>query len=186
MRIILIILFFITGSLVSQAQNLDSLYTGSDTLLTLETEYAERFVPRKASLYSAVLPGLGQAYNKSYWKIPLVYGGFIGFYLAIDYYHDLYTIVRQDLFAELDDNPLTVKTTNLTEPQLRRRIDQFRRDRDFYIVLAGVFYFLQIAEAHIDAHLKEFKLNPELRVTVDPQIRYAQGINSGISLKLKF
>ena len=170
---------------LSQAQNIDTLYTGHDTLLAVETpDYSARYVPRKASLYSAVLPGLGQAYNDSYWKIPIVYGGFVALYFTVDYYHDFYTLFRSDLFAQIDDDPLTINTTGLSETRLRALVEETRRDRDFYIIISGVYYLLQIAEAHIDAHLKEFKLNPELRVQVDPQIRYARGVNSGLSIKL--
>src|SRR6478609_5871313 len=56
-------------------------------VVTIET-YAKRFDPRKALFYSAVLPGLGQAYNKKYWKIPLVYGGLIGLLAVVKYYDD--------------------------------------------------------------------------------------------------
>lgn len=188
MRLILIIIFLLAfNPLISFSQEIDTLYTGGDTLLAVETSnYADRFSPRKAALYSAVLPGLGQAYNKSYWKIPLVYGGFVGFYLAIDHYHGYYTTFRSDLLSELDDNPLTINTSGYSETQLRRIVEISRRERDYFIILTGVYYLLQIAEAHIEAHLKEFKLNPELRVQVDPQIHYARGVNTGLSIKLRF
>lgn len=187
MRLLLILSFILIFSSLLRAQEIDSLYTESDTLITVETEdYTERFNPRKASLYSAVLPGLGQAYNKSYWKIPFVYGGFIALFLTVDYYHDFYSQFRADLFAEVDDNPLTINQSGHSETNLRRLVEDTRRERDFYIIVSGVYYLLQIAEAHVEAHLKEFKLNPELRVQVEPQFRYARGLNSGISVKLKF
>lgn len=164
----------------------DSLYTDSPPELTETTDYSDRFDPRKASLYSAILPGLGQAYNRSYWKIPLVYGGFVAFGLTIDFFHDNHARFREDLFAEVDDSDITVNTSGFNEGQLRRLVDRTRRDRDFYILMAGVFYLLQIAEAHIDAHLKEFKFNPDLQVRVEPVIRNSGGLNSGIALTLKF
>lgn len=161
-------------------------YSG-DSLLAVESEpFVNPFIPRKASLYSAVLPGLGQAYNKQYWKIPFIYGGFVGLTFMADYYNDHYKRFRKDLFAEIDDNTLTMNNSGFNEEQLRRLVDRTKRERDFYIILNGVLYFLQIAEAHIAAHLKEFKLNPDLQVNINPVIRYDQGINSGIALRLKF
>ncbi|MGK7388963.1 MAG: DUF5683 domain-containing protein [Candidatus Cyclobacteriaceae bacterium M2_1C_046] len=186
MRLLITLSFLIAFNSLLHAQETDTLYTGSDTLIAVDTDYAKRFDPKKASLYSAALPGLGQAYNKSYWKIPIVYGGFVALYFTVDYYHEYYNRFRKDLFAEIDDNPLTINQSGHSVDNLRRLVEDTRRERDFYLIITGVFYFLQIAEAHIDSHLKEFKLNPELRVSVEPQVRYAQGINSGLSVRLKF
>lgn len=150
--------------------------------------YADQFVPRKASLYSAVLPGLGQAYNKNYWKIPIIYGGFVALGLTVDFYNDQYQVLRRDLFALLE-NDLQTTPIGFSEEQVRGQIDNARRERDFYMIMIGVLYFLQIAEAHIDAHLKEFKLNPELRVSIEPTIdrpAFSTGNTAGISLKFKF
>jgi hypothetical protein len=182
----LTVLFFIYSA--GKAQNVDSLYNSDrDTLLAQATEdYSKRFDPGKASLYSAVLPGLGQAYTKKYWKIPIIYGGFTALVLTVDFYHGHYTRFRTDLFAEIDNNPRTQNLSGFNEQQLRRLVDQTRRERDYFIIISGVFYILQIAEAHITAHLKEFELNPELKVQVQPTMRYAEGLNSGILLTFKF
>src|SRR5688500_17976202 len=86
--------------------------------------YAERFNPRKAILYAAVLPGLGQVYNKKYWKLPLVYGGFffIGYYIKT--YNDLYTEYKGHLFYNLEHDLRGANDVNpnvdLTTTQLRR------------------------------------------------------------------
>ena len=182
---------FFTVLLISysagQAQHIDSLYNERDTLLAQESvDYSKRFDPRKASLYSAILPGLGQAYNKKYWKIPFVYGGFTALGLTINFYHKHYTNFRTDLFAEIDDNPSTRNLSGYNEQQLRRLIERSRRERDFYIIISGAFYLIQIAEAHINAHLKEFEINPELKVQVQPTLRYTEGFNSGFLLTFKF
>lgn len=150
--------------------------------------YADQFVPRKASLYSAVLPGLGQAYNKNYWKIPIIYGGFVALGLTVDFYNDQYLTLRRDLFALLE-NDLQTTPLGFSEQQVRGQIDDARRERDFWMIMTGVLYFLQIAEAHIDAHLKEFKLNPELKVSLEPAIDrpiFSTGNTAGLSLKFKF
>ena len=149
--------------------------------------YADKFVPRKASLYSAILPGLGQAYNKNYWKIPIIYGGFFALGYAVNYYDDRYKTFRKDLFTLLEEGGNTTPL-GLSEDQVRSLIDKSRRERDFYMIMTGVLYLLQVAEAHIDAHLKEFKLNPDLKVSIEPMFERPQfaNYNAGISLKFKF
>ncbi|MEP2772634.1 MAG: DUF5683 domain-containing protein [Fulvivirga sp.] len=149
--------------------------------------YADRFVPRKASLYSAILPGMGQAYNKNYWKIPIIYGGFFALGYAVNYYDDRYKTFRKELFTLLEEGGNTTPL-GLSEDQVRSLVDKSRRERDFYMIMTGVLYLLQIAEAHIDAHLKEFKLNPDLKVSVEPMFERPQfaNYNAGLSIKLKF
>lgn len=149
--------------------------------------YADQFVPRKASLYSAILPGLGQAYNKNYWKIPIIYGGFVALGYTINYYDDRYKTFRKDLFTLLEEGGNTTPL-GLSESQSRGLIDKARRERDFYMIMTGVLYLLQIAEAHIDAHLKEFKLNPNLQVKLEPMFEQSQytSYNAGLSLKFRF
>lgn len=147
--------------------------------------YADRFVPRKASLYAAILPGAGQIYNKKYWKVPIVYGGFAGLGYAVYFYNDRYQTLREELFKTINNTDYTSRLGN--ETQLRNRLDSERRDRDFYIIMIGVLYLLQIADAHIDAHLKEFDLNPNLQVSLEPSFKSEYfGYNAGLSLKLKF
>ena len=175
---------------VDSTRTQDELISSSDTANVKEIKsYATRYVPRKASLYSAILPGLGQIYNKDYWKLPLVYGGLVSFALVVDFYNGQYREARAELFALLEsDDPDGVSPRNLNQTQLRTIIDDTRRERDFYMVITGVFYLLQIAEAHISAHLKEFKLNPDLRVKIEPSFERPQfeSYRAGLSVKLKF
>lgn len=176
----------------------DSLVVERDTVVVEELDtvairsYAKRFSPRKAILYAAVLPGLGQVYNKKYWKLPLVYGGFyfIGFYL--DRYNDLYTEYKEYLFDNLesglqrenDENP----EIGLTTGQLRTIVDKARRERDFMIILMGGMYLLQMVDAHVDSHLKEFDLNPKLQVSIQPSLdnNPLTGRTTGLALVIKF
>jgi len=159
---------------------------GQQKIKEIDT-YADQFVPRKASLYSAILPGLGQAYNKNYWKIPIIYGGFIALGYTINFYDDQYKLARSELFTALEEGTNTTPL-GLTVAQARAEIDDARRERDFYMIMTGVLYLLQIAEAHIDAHLKEFKLNPDLRVKIEPMFEQPQfaDYQAGLSLKIRF
>lgn len=159
-----------------------------DTVL-LES-YASRYDPRKAILFAAVLPGLGQVYNKKYWKLPLVYGGFIGLGYGVNFYQRGYRDLKDGLFELLETGAPTVNVLgyDLSEDQLRRLTDRYRRERDFFIILTAGMYLLQMVDAHIDAHLKEFDLNPNLQVKIKPSMNsdMLTGRTTGISLVFKF
>lgn len=151
--------------------------------------YASRFNPRKALLYSAILPGAGQVYNKKYWKVPLVYGGFAGLVGVAKFYHDQNVEYREDLFQFISENPRPTRSQlGLTEEQLRSIIDRSRRERDYFIILSMFWYMFQMVDAHVDAHLKEFDVNPNLRVRLEPCFDQNNmiGRSTGIALKLKF
>jgi hypothetical protein len=149
--------------------------------------YASNYDPNKAALYAAILPGLGQVYNKKYWKLPLVYGGFIGFGYGISFYQKGYTKYKAELFdiLETDDR---YSASGYTEDQLRTIVDRYRRERDFMIILMAGMYLLQIVDAHVDAHLKEFDLNPNLHVRLKPiwETDVLTGRSAGFSIKLRF
>ena len=193
MKYFLIVAFFIFSPLLLLGQDEELVIESGDTV-AIES-YAKRFNPRKALLYSAVLPGLGQIYNKKYWKLPLVYGGmyFTARY-GIKNWNDAYKKYRGHLFYNLEhnlagDNDINPNTTpKLTTSQLRRIVDKARRERDFMIIVMGGVYLLQIVDAHVDAHLKEFDLNPNLQVSVEPLIDQDQvlGRQTGVSLVFRF
>jgi hypothetical protein len=149
--------------------------------------YATRYDPRKAILYAAVLPGLGQIYNKKYWKLPLVYGGFIGFGYGISFYQKGYTKYKNELFDVLETDAAK-GASGYTEDQLRTIVDRYRRERDFMIILTAAMYLLQMVDAHVDSHLKEFDLNPNLHVRIQPtwESDMMTGRTAGVSLKFRF
>lgn len=148
--------------------------------------YATRYDPRKALLYSAVFPGMGQFYNKKYWKMPLVYGGFVTVVVVVDFYAKANKDFRNDLFIKLSDP--SSGNSFPTVDQLRRAVDRSRRERDFFIIMGGVWYLLQLVDAHVDAHLKEFDLNPKLQVKIEPMMENNSlvGRNTGVALRLRF
>lgn len=157
----------------------------SDTVLI--QSYARRFNPARASLFAAVLPGLGQVYNKKYWKLPLVYGGFAAIGYGLNFYQDLYKDYKRQLFYILE-NDAAESLEGYTEDQLRPAIEQARHERDFMIILMAGMYILQIIDAHVDAHLKEFDVNPNLQVRMRPMLRsdFLAGRQAGFSVTLRF
>ena len=199
---ICIMLILIVCSCGYQASAQDSLIVERDTIVEQGPDtvairsYAKRFSPRKAILYAAVLPGLGQIYNKKYWKLPLVYGGFYAIGHYIDLYNDLYTEDKGYLFYNLENNlggenqeyPNLIAGQRLNTAQLRRIVDKSRRERDFMVILMGGMYLLQMVDAHVDAHLKEFDVNPKLQVSIEPTMQQDawSGTTTGIALVFKF
>jgi hypothetical protein len=157
-----------------------------DTVLL--KSYATRYNPRKALLYAAVFPGAGQVYTKKYWKIPLIYGGMGAVGYAIDFYQKSYTKYKLELFTLIDDPSLTLSASKFNQEQLRNIVNKARRERDFMIIIMGLVYVLQIVDAHVDAHLKEFDLNPNLQVRFEPMLEndILLGRQAGISMKLRF
>jgi hypothetical protein len=170
----------------------------ADTLIvesqdtTLIKSYATRYSPRKALLYAAVLPGLGQIYNKKYWKLPLVYGGFVSIGYAINFYQQGYKKYKLYLFENLESHPGDENYAHpkvfYTTSSLRTIVNRYRRERDFMVILMGGMYILQMIDAHVDAHLKEFDLNPKLQVSIEPTLEQNSliGRQTGIALIVKF
>lgn len=192
---LLIAVLFLCGY-KSMAQ--DSLRVVNDSVATIGTDtvllksYATRYDPRKALLYAAVLPGAGQIYNKKYWKLPLVYGGLIGFGYGVNFYQQLYTRYKRELFFNLENgypNDNDIRDNDIfTTAAYRRAVDQSRRQRDFMLIFMGGMYLLQIVDAHVDAHLKEFDLNPSLQVSVRPTMEQSAmlGNQTGFTVVIRF
>ena len=136
-----------------------------DTVVIEDT--SEEFSPRLASLYSAILPGLGQAYNEKYWKIPLIYGGLISLGLVVDFYADSYDFYRRSLLTQraTGTNP-----TGRDERVLELATNSARRERDFFIIMCGLAYLINIVDAHIDAHLKGFDVSDDLTLKLEPSL----------------
>jgi hypothetical protein len=179
------------------AQNAHAQDAGDTVIIEAEDTvlmkaYASRFDPRKALLFAAVVPGLGQVYNKKYWKLPLVYGGFAAIAWNIKNFHNAYTDYKGQLYYNLEhglsDPAARHPVTNFTTLQLRGAIDRTRYRRDFWIIMMGGMYLLQIIDAHVDAHLKEFDLNPNLRVRVEPTFdkNALTGRQTGLALTFTF
>ncbi|MCV9386048.1 DUF5683 domain-containing protein [Reichenbachiella ulvae] len=142
--------------------------------------------PDKAAVYAAVLPGLGQIYNKQYWKLPIVYSGAILIGHFIKYNHDYYNAFRNAWIAETDGDDSTVNPfPQFNSSSLQRNAERFQRDRDFMIIIGAAYYLLTIVDAHVAAHLIEFDINDELAIlpAYQPQTQFSVR-TVGVSLVL--
>ncbi|HHT30842.1 MULTISPECIES: DUF5683 domain-containing protein [Petrimonas] len=150
---------------------------------TLVVETGFKPDPKKAVIYSAIFPGLGQIYNRKYWKLPILYGGFVGLSYAITWNNSHY----QDYFdaqrALLDDNPdnddiwkkmlpygMDPETAdrNWFSDVVKDRKNYFRYYRDLSIIITVALYGLGIVDAYVDAQLFEFDVSPDLSMRVEP------------------
>lgn len=148
-----------------------------------------KFSPIKAGLYSAVLPGLGQYYNRKIWKIPVVWGA-IGTGVGITLWNDKrYKRYRKAFVAELNGQPHEFSDIpGITKEVLGRTQDRAKRQRDYAIAITGLVYVLNIVDAVVDAHLYEGRHDPDL--SLKPTVIYddfaKNNLKSGLSLSYKF
>lgn len=155
----------------------------SGNLLTVE-DPAPSFSPdpMKAAMYSAVLPGMGQFYNRKYWKIPIVYAGFAGLGWYAMFTHEEFVRYRNALDFRMDGNPQTIdefaQDMRYTTEVLGRFKDYYRRQRDRTVIWAALFYAINIIDATVDAHLFEFDVSEELGVKAGPSF---QGIDMPVA-----
>ena len=148
--------------------------------------------PSRAAFYSAVLPGLGQAYNKKYWKIPIVYAGIgIPLYFGIEQ-HQLFVDKRTAYTNRLagDSSDIYLDQGNFfSNEALLESMDINRRNRDLMIIIAGAVYILQIVDASVDAHLFYFNVSDDLSIRYTPTFYYSERLRKpvqGLSLSLYF
>lgn len=148
-----------------------------------------KFSPTKAGLYSAVLPGLGQYYNKKYWKIPIVWGG-IGTGVGISLWNDKhYRRYRNAYVAQLNGLPHEFSNIpGITKEALGRTQDRMKRQRDYAIAITGLVYILNIVDAVVDAHLYEGRHDPDL--ALKPALIYDEfgkpNTKAGLSFSYNF
>jgi hypothetical protein len=128
--------------------------------------------PAKAAFYSAILPGLGQAYNKKYWKIPLVYGALGSGIYFYDLNNSNYNRARTAYKLRLNGKPDEFDGENgnilLSDDALIRAQKGYKKDRDLSLLVTVGLYFLQIIEASTNAHLLQHNVDDNL--TFSPQI----------------
>lgn len=152
--------------------------------------------PKRALWLALVLPGAGQIYNRKYWKIPIVYGGFVGCIYAMQWNNQMYRDYSQAYLDIMDDDPNTqsynqflhlgnkIDDTNIERYKklFKSRKDRYRRWRDMsFFVLVGV-YALSVIDAYVDASLSEFDISKNLSLSVEPTIMNNYNDNR-ISLK---
>lgn len=162
---------------------------------------AKQHSPRVAAIRSAILPGLGQIYNKKYWKVPIVYAGLgITGYIFVDNiktyreyrfaYNARYKASQQGATAadSVDYNTLTDFYKRVSPESIRAARDRFRKYIDYSVVFFVLFWGLNVVDATVDAHLKAFDVSPDLSLYIKPghsEMANTNGISIVVAVKDK-
>lgn len=150
--------------------------------------------PGRAVWLGAVVPGLGQIYNRSYWKLPIVYGGFMGCIYAITWtsnQYDSYKTAYRDIYYDMQNGTLTddpIKSYNAILPEgytissmggaqtYQNRLKTWQnaalRQRDLSILVTVLVYALSLVDAYVDAQLFDFDISNDLSLDITPQLYY--------------
>ncbi|MDR3133304.1 MAG: DUF5683 domain-containing protein [Prevotellaceae bacterium] len=152
---------------------------------------AKSVLPARAALYSTMLPGLGQIYNGDYWKLPVLYGGLAFTGYLIDFNNKQYLRFRKAYDILRDGDPDTVDEFNgrFTEANLKYYRDSYRRSRDYAILFTALVYVMNIIDANVFAHLKNFDVDDNLSLRIHPALlnydAYASGGQPAIGMQLQ-
>jgi hypothetical protein len=153
--------------------------------------------PKKALWLAIVIPGAGQIYNRKYWKLPIVYGGFVGCAYAMRWNNMMYKDYSQAYIDLTDDDPNTKSyemfqqfSNRITDANIQRyqelfknRKNRFRRWRDLsFFVMCGI-YAISIIDAYVDASLSEFDISDDLTMRVAPTIINSKNVAEHNPLK---
>ena len=175
-------------SFYAEAQQQDSLTLEQAVQDTVIVAEEDSHSVREATLRSTIFPGLGQIYNKKYWKLPIVYGALgTTIYLAIDY-HKSYRFYLDAFNSRVDNNSNNDQLPQYNESQLIELQNIFRKWRDLNLILTAAIYGLNILDAHVDAHLYNFNVNDDISVNWQPSIiqnNYSYTLGFGITVNLR-
>lgn len=160
---------------------------------------------QKAVWLAAVVPGLGQIYNRQYWKVPIIYGGTLGLVYGITWNDRMYVDYRKGYVDLMDKDPNTNYFEHLLPSGvvldnsnssyytkiIKTKLDNYRRYRDLCIIGTAVLYLMSIIDAYVDAQMFDYDISPELSLEVAPTLiapssSYEQDTSVGLSCKLKF
>ena len=161
----------------------EAIVINQDSLPRVQDLNKKIFVPNptRATWLAVVFPGGGQIYNRKYWKLPIIYGGFAGCAYALSWNGKMYKDYSQAYLDIMDSNPNTKSyedllppNANYSEEQLKNTIknrkDMFRRYRDLSIFAFIGVYIISIIDAYVDAELSNFDITPDLSMRVEPAI----------------
>ncbi len=215
MRAFPVIIWIIAMPLLSMAQRKDSLTIRNGELYLKDsipkkdtavhkiseskkpdTLAKHKHSPRKAAIYSAILPGLGQIYNKKYWKVPIVYAA-VGIPAGLFIYNKNWYDRTRYALAIVANNTTDPDSLSRIHSRLRPLVDlkaegsllnyrnEFRKNMDYSILFGLLFWGLNVVDATVDAHLKGFDITDDISLKIKPAI-LSGGTATGISFVFTF
>lgn len=196
-RLLIYILLIITTT-TALAQSANSPVVLHDDSIPLTQKEIDRLFwkpdPMRAVWLGAIVPGLGQIYNRSYWKIPIVYGGFMGCIYAITWTSNQYTGYKnayRDIYFDIRNGTVTddpsksyiallpegytidrMGGASTYQTRLKEWQNSAHRNRDLAIAVTAVIYALTLVDAYVDAQLFDFDISTDLSLNVHPQLYY--------------
>ncbi|MBL7963448.1 MAG: hypothetical protein JNM31_06350 [Flavobacteriales bacterium] len=158
--------------------------TGGPVVDTLDWRY--RHSPKRAAIYSALLPGAGQVYNRKYWKVPIVWGGLGLSYYFIRENSSQYQRYRDAYIAVSDNDPNTTDEFNgqYSASSLFETAETYRRWRDLSYIAIGLVYALNVMDATVDAHFVRFDVGSDLSLKLGPSLPLASRGTLGLSVRM--
>ena len=163
--------------------------TTGKNLLALDTA-VKKFNPKRATIRSAIIPGWGQAYNKKYWKIPIIYGALGTTAGVFQYNRKIYKLLRQAVVllsdtSKSNDSLVAPKFRGFPLESIRTARNVYRQNIDYSVLFFLLFWGLNVVDATVDAHLKAFDVSPGITMKVKPGFNYMTN-SAGISLVFNF
>jgi hypothetical protein len=158
-----------------------------DTIAKADTIKEKLHSPKKAALMSAILPGLGQIYNKKYWKLGIIYPAMGGVVYGFAFNHKYFKVYRDALRIRYDGDSTTIDQFSLySDDRIVTMKNYYQRYRDLCVIGFSALYVLQIIDAAVDAHLFYFDVGPDLSLQWSPVFSADNaGGYSGVSLRLR-
>ncbi|MBK6894126.1 MAG: hypothetical protein IPO60_08900 [Flavobacteriales bacterium] len=169
---------------LAQTENIPADSTGSRADTTMVLDWRARHQPRRAAIYSAILPGAGQVYNRKYWKVPIVLGGLGVSYWFIQDHNRQYQRYKT-AYLDVVNGRTDEFSGQYSGDQLRGVADTYRRWRDYSYVAIGLVYMLNIVDASVDAYFVRFDVSEDLTVRAGPSLNMAAQGAVGISLSVR-
>ncbi len=181
LKIFLSIILLISTVSIGKGQTTSS----SDNYNQQEEDISEIHSPHKATMYSALVPGLGQIYNEKYWKLPVIYGATGILIYAFNFNNDQYNKYK-NAYADMDAGKITEFEGITEKTTLIRAKDGYKRDRNLNVILLGAVYLLNVVDATVDAHLFNYEMTDDLSLNVQPTIKKTADYQNTYGLSLQF
>lgn len=188
---------WMTTEEIQQKHQSESLVVHADSMPLTQKEMDRLFWkpdPLRAVWLGAIVPGLGQIYNRSYWKVPIVYGGFMGCVYAITWtsgQYESYKNAYRDIYFDIRDGKVTndpsksyiailpegytidrMGGASAYQNRLKEWQNKMHRNRDLAIAITAIVYALTLVDAYVDAQLFDFDISTDLSLNVSPQLYY--------------
>ena len=154
------------------------------TLLSISV-FSQVKSPKKAAIYSAIIPGTGQLYTKKYWKVPIIYAGILSSAYYINENNKKYNLYKSAAINSINNNSSNqiVNGNDYSYSELKILKDYYRRNREISYFSFIAVYVLNVVDASVGAHLYHFNVSDDISLNITP---FSNFNNQGLNLSLNF